>query len=72
MVKFALVGCGRIAHKHAEILAGRKVENAKLAAVCDIKYKRAQEFGDRYRIPAYSDMHEMVQECRNKIDVVNK
>ena len=33
MIKFALVGCGRIAQRHAEILGINLFENAKLVAV---------------------------------------
>ena len=68
--KFALVGCGRIAHKHAELLSGGHVKNGSLLAVCDIKSVRAQEFGHRYRVPYFSDMHQMMREMGNQVDVV--
>lgn len=40
----------------------------ELAAVCDIKPDRAKEIADRYDVPAYSDMHEMLE--KEAIDVV--
>ena len=68
MLKFALVGCGRIAKRHSELLGEGQIEGACLAAVCDIVVDRAQVIADKYAIPAYSDMHEMM--AAESIDVV--
>lgn len=68
MLKFALVGCGRIAKRHSELLGEGQIEGACLAAVCDILVDRAQVIADKYAIPAYSDMHEMM--AAESIDVV--
>lgn len=67
---FALVGCGRIAAKHAELLAGHKIRNAQLVAVCDVLPERAQAFGTKYGVPAYGDMHEMMGREGETIDVL--
>ena len=37
MLKFALVGCGRIAKRHADLLGENQIANAKLVAVADTK-----------------------------------
>ena len=44
MYKFALVGCGRIAKRHAELLASKSIKKAKLVAVCDIISQKAINF----------------------------
>ena len=67
---FALVGCGRIARRHAEILAGQQVQGARLAAVCDIKPDRSTAFGERYDVPHYTDLHQMMDTMSKEIDVV--
>ena len=36
MIKFALIGCGRIAVRHSELLGNKKIANGCLVAVCDI------------------------------------
>lgn len=69
MLNFALVGCGRISKKHAEILGNNKVCNAKLVAVCDIIKERAKNLGSKYSIPYYTDFHEMLK--NESIDIVN-
>ena len=69
-INFALLGCGRIAKKHAEILAGGFVKGGKLAAVCDIKEERAREFGEKYKVPHFTDMHRMMKSVKG-IDVVS-
>ncbi len=66
-IKFALVGCGRIAYKHAEILNGQ-IEKAKLSAVCDINHEKAKTTGEKYGVPYYTDYNEMLS--KEKIDVV--
>ena len=47
-MNFALIGCGRIAHRHADALT--KNEKAKLVSVCDLIPERAQEFKDKYAV----------------------
>jgi UDP-N-acetyl-2-amino-2-deoxyglucuronate dehydrogenase len=71
MQRFALVGCGRIAKKHAEILGERQVRSGSLAAVCDVVEERARAFGERYRVPWFTDMHAMLREASDRIDAVS-
>ncbi|PIT99530.1 MAG: oxidoreductase [Bdellovibrionales bacterium CG10_big_fil_rev_8_21_14_0_10_45_34] len=66
-LKFALIGCGRIAGKHVDALTA--LEGASLVAVCDIKFERAKAIADKLNIPAYRDYNEMLQ--KEQIDVVN-
>jgi UDP-N-acetyl-2-amino-2-deoxyglucuronate dehydrogenase len=70
MLNFALVGCGRIAKKHAGNLGEEKISGAKLTAVCDVKEDRAKEYGEKYNVPWYTDMHQMLKESGDKIDVL--
>jgi len=71
MIAFALVGCGHIAQRDLKAFADGKVPRGKLAAVCDISEARAKEVGEKYGLPWYSDMHRMMQEMGDKIDVVS-
>ena len=67
---FALVGCGRIARRHADLLGGQQIEGARLAAVCDSKPSRAADFGNRFEVPHFDDMHRMMESMQREIDVV--
>lgn len=69
MLNFALVGCGRIAKRHAELLKNNQIANARLVAVCDINPERAKDFSQKYDVPSYTDMDEMMRS--QKIDVVS-
>ena len=69
MLKFALVGCGRIAQRHADLLGNRHIAQASLSAVCDEVRERAESMGAKYGVPAYTDMDEMMQ--KEKVDVVS-
>ena len=67
-LNFALMGCGRIAGKHAEILSSQ-IDNAKLTAVCDIDINKAKHFGEKYNVPYYNSIDELLE--KENIDVVN-
>ncbi len=71
MLNFALVGCGRIAKKHAEILGGGQIADARLSAVCDLREDRAKLYGEKYKVPWFTDMHKMMEAAGDRIDVVN-
>lgn len=71
MLRFALIGCGRIATKHAGNLAEGLINGACLTAVCDIKLERARAVGEKYKVPYFTDMHQMMVEMEDKIDVIS-
>ena len=67
-INFALVGCGRIAKRHSELLGNKQIKGAKLAAVCDINLSRAKLISEKFSIPFYEDFHQMM--LKESIDVV--
>jgi predicted dehydrogenase len=69
MLKFALVGCGRIAKRHSELLGHDQIKGAKLVAVCDIVEEKAKAIAEKFSVPYYTDMDEMMQ--KENIDVVS-
>lgn len=69
MLKFGLVGCGRIAKRHSELLGYGQIENASLVAVCDIDEEKAKKIGKQFNVPYYADMDDMMQ--KESIDVVS-
>jgi len=68
MINFALVGCGRISKRHSELLGENQIAGAQLVAVCDKIVSKAQVIADKYSIPLYSCLHDMMK--AEKIDVV--
>lgn len=67
-LRFALIGCGRIAKRHSELLGKGLIDHAILVAVCDIKPERASRIGKQFAVPHFTDMHQMM--CTVEIDVV--
>jgi predicted dehydrogenase len=68
VIRFALVGCGRIARRHSDLLGHGKIENARLVAVCDIVEEKARRIGEEFSVPWFTDMHAMMRTA--EIDVV--
>lgn len=68
MLNFALVGCGRIAKRHSELLGLNQINNANLIAVCDVIEEKAQKIGNEFNTPYYTDMDKMMQS--ETIDIV--
>src|SRR3979490_2797126 len=52
MIRFGLLGCGRIAKRHADLLGGRHIDRAGLVAVCDPVRARADAIASTFGIPA--------------------
>ena len=67
-MRFVLVGCGRIAVRHSDLLGDNKIDGAQLVAVADKQFERAKAIGEAKNVCAYSDMHEMMS--AEKPDVV--
>jgi len=71
MLNFALMGCGRIAKRHSDLLANKEIKGSRLVAVCDLQLDRAKVIGEKYKVPYFVNVHEMMKEMGDKIDVVN-
>jgi UDP-N-acetyl-2-amino-2-deoxyglucuronate dehydrogenase len=56
-LKFGIIGCGRIAHRHADIIETM----AELRAVCDIVPGRAEEFASKYGCNKYIEVNEFLR-----------
>lgn len=56
MIGFGLLGCGRIAKRHADILTSGVVQGARLAAVCDTDLEAAKKFSVTYGVPIAPDI----------------
>ena len=60
MLRFALMGCGRIAKRHSDLLGTKQIDGAELACVCDIVPEKARAIGERFNIPWYTDVVTMM------------
>jgi UDP-N-acetyl-2-amino-2-deoxyglucuronate dehydrogenase len=68
---FALIGCGRIAGKHASLLSSGGVPSARLTAVCDVRPERALAMGAAHGVPAFPDVASMMAALGERIDVLS-
>ena len=68
MIRIAIVGCGRIAKRHAELLGSGQIADAKLVAVCDFLADRAQTFADKYDVPGFTSVTELLE--KSDADVI--
>lgn len=55
-LNFSIIGCGRIARRHAAIIH----QLGKLVAVCDTEVSKADSLAKQYNCPAYTDDKEML------------
>ena len=70
MFNFSLLGCGRIAKRHSELLGYGQIEGAQLAAVCDIDVPKAEKIGKQFSIPYFGDMRGMMESVETDVVVV--
>lgn len=66
-IKFAIIGCGRIAQRHAEHIQ----KNGLLQSVCDIEFPKAQDLGNRYDAKPYQYIDELLAAAEDEVDVVS-
>ena len=69
MIKFALLGCGRIAKRHSELLGHNQIKGASLVAACDVQEAKARAVGEKFGIPWFTDMHRMMAEV--EVDAIS-
>lgn len=67
-VRFALVGCGSIARKHAHALH-HYLEQAEISAFVDLDLSRARQLSEEYGAPAFSSVREMMKNTGDRVDV---
>ncbi len=65
-LRFAILGCGNVAQKHAEAIS--EVKNAQLTAVVDINLDAAKEFGKSFDVRWYKDIDQLLS--KEKVDVI--
>jgi len=70
MLKFAIIGCGRISKRHAELLGSGQISNASLCAVCDTVEQKARTLGEQFKVPWFRDMHEMMRDTNPDVVVI--
>jgi len=63
-IKFAIIGCGRIAQRHAEHINN----NGVLVAVCDIVLSKADALASKYNAKAYQSIDDLLK--NEDIDLV--
>ncbi|HLA59514.1 MAG TPA: Gfo/Idh/MocA family oxidoreductase, partial [Puia sp.] len=65
MIRFAIVGCGRIAQRHAEHVTNK----GKLVAVCDIVKEKAEAMASIFKTKAWYSIDDLLSNEKD-IDVV--
>lgn len=69
MIKFGILGCGRIAKRHSDLLGGNHIKDATLVAVCDPIRERADALAAKFGVPAYYDIDSFL--ASGNIDAVS-
>lgn len=67
---FALIGCGKIARKHAHVVS-HYLDKGRLVAFVDVDLNKAQKFSEEYGAPAFSSIEEMMEAVGDSVDIVN-
>ncbi|MBM4231875.1 MAG: Gfo/Idh/MocA family oxidoreductase, partial [Gammaproteobacteria bacterium] len=66
-IRIAVVGCGRIAKNHFGSIEHHSDE-LELAAICDVDPVVLREHAEKYRVPSYRDIEEMLK--KEELDLV--
>ena len=66
-LKFGIIGCGRIAQRHAKHISN----NGTLISVCDIDSSKAESLAKEYNAKSFTNSDEFLEANKGKIDVVS-
>jgi UDP-N-acetyl-2-amino-2-deoxyglucuronate dehydrogenase len=67
-LRTAIVGCGKVAHLHAEAL--KTLPESELVGVCDTDGERARAFGAQYGVSGWSDLARMIDGTGAQVAVI--
>ena len=62
MLRVALLGCGRIAQRHADLLSSGSIEAASLVGAVEVDEKRRKAFSEKYKINCFETTDELIAE----------
>lgn len=60
MINIGILGCGRIAKRHADLLGNGQIAGARLSAVCDIISERANAYGEQFKVPSFQHIYDFL------------
>ncbi len=67
IIRFGIIGCGRIAARHAKHISN----NGRLSATCDIIPEKAHKLAAEYDTEAWTNIDQFLSENKGKMDVVS-
>jgi len=65
-IRFAIIGCGRIAQRHAQHINNK----GELVAVCDVVKEKANQLAGEYKVTPYYNIDELLQH-EKEVDVIS-
>lgn len=60
MIKFVLIGCGKIGNRHAQLMQ----QFGKLMAVCDVDESRANHLAHQFHTKAFFNINQLINEIK--------
>ena len=67
-MRVVLIGCGRIAHRHATVISELQDSlDISLAGACEIDTEKGRAFSEKHRVKVYSEIIEAINECKPDI-----
>lgn len=70
MIKFGVIGCGRIAKRHLDLLGGGQIAGAQLVAICDNVPERLAAAKAKHDVTAYGSLDAMLADPEVEVVVV--
>lgn len=70
VLNVALMGAGRIAKRHCEVLSSEDLSEFAIAGICDPQFDRAESLGKKYGVPYFGSIHDLIDHCP-EVDVIS-
>ena len=70
LFKIAIIGCGKIAEKHALLLKSKQLKHFNLEAVCDTNKNKSKNFGKKYNVNYFFNLDDLLKSTNVDIIVI--
>ncbi len=70
VINVVIIGCGKIAEKHALILTSKVFKKFQLVGVCDTNKKKAISFGKKFKIKNFNNIDTLLESTKANLAVI--
>lgn len=70
IIKFSILGCGRVAQHYLKLFKQKKIKNFKIISVCDLDINKSTFFAKKFKAQAFTNLEKMLKQTNPDVVLV--